>query len=96
MTAGFVVVDPRGEISRYFFGVRYSAAQVRSALIDAGQGRIAALADQLLLLCYHFDPTQGRYSLAIMTVLRVLGGIALLGAALAWWYLARPRPGEPT
>jgi protein SCO1/2 len=83
--AGFLVIDPSGAISRYFFGVRYPPPAVRSALIGARQGRIASMADQLLLLCYHFDPTTGRYSLAIMTVLRIVAAAALLGAAVAWW-----------
>jgi protein SCO1 len=86
--AGFLIADPQGQISRYFFGVRYPAAQVRAALVDAGHGRIAALADQLRLLCYHFDPTQGRYSLAVLNVLRIVGAAALLVGLLVWWRLA--------
>jgi protein SCO1 len=86
--AGFLIADPQGQISRYFFGVRYPATQVRAALMDAGHGRIAALADQLRLLCYHFDPTQGRYSLAVMNVLRIVGASTLLVGLLVWWRLA--------
>ncbi|MFL6601706.1 MAG: SCO family protein [Steroidobacteraceae bacterium] len=89
--AGFLVADPRGEISRYFFGVRYPSTQVRAAIINAGHGQIASLADQLLLLCYHFDPTQGRYTLAILNVLRIVAVAALLGAAFTWWRLTRSR-----
>jgi protein SCO1/2 len=90
--AGFLIANPQGRISRYFFGVRYPAAQVRAALIDAGHGRIAALADQLRMLCYHFDPTQGRYSLAVLNVLRFVGAVAVVVGLLAWWRLAKPAP----
>lgn len=85
--AGFVVVDPRGRISRYFLGVSYPPAQLRSAVIEAGRGQIAAVADQLLLLCYHFDPTLGPYSAAVVSLLRILGVAAVLACALAWWRL---------
>jgi protein SCO1/2 len=90
--AGLLIVNPRGQISRYLFGVRYPPAQVRTALLDAGNGRIGTLADQLRLLCYHFDPTQGRYSLAVMDVLRVGGAAAVLIGLLSWWCLAAPAP----
>jgi protein SCO1/2 len=90
--AGFVILNPRGEISRYFFGVRYPTGPVRTALIDAGHGRVAAFADQFLLLCYHFDPTLGRYSLAIVNVLRVMGILAVLLGVLAWWHLSYSKP----
>jgi protein SCO1 len=86
--AGFIIADPHGQISRYFFGVRYPAPQVRAALIDAGHGRIAALADQLRLLCYHFDPTQGRYDLAVLNVLRIVGAVVVFVGLFAWWRLA--------
>jgi protein SCO1/2 len=90
--AGFLIANSHGQINRYFFGVRYPAAQVRAALIDAGHGRIAALADQLRLLCYHFDPTQGRYSLAVLNVVRIVGAAVVLVGLLAWWRLAAPAP----
>jgi protein SCO1/2 len=83
--AGFVIVDRRGVVCRYFLGVRYPTAQVRAAVVDAGRGRVAAFANQLLLLCYHFDPTQGRYSLAIVNVLRTIGVATVLIGVLAWW-----------
>jgi protein SCO1/2 len=88
--AGFVVVEPGGQISRYVLGVSYSPSQVRSALIDAGRGRVAAWTDQMLLLCYHFDPMQGRYSLAILNVLRILGVAAVLAGIVGWWRWAAP------
>lgn len=88
--AGFLIASPGGAISRYFFGIRYPALQIRTAVVEAGHGRISALADQILLLCYHFDPTTGRYTLAVINTLRVLGIVALLSGAAGLWYLTRP------
>lgn len=89
--AGFIVVNSRGQINQYIFGVRYPTGTVRTALIDAARGRIAAYADQLLLLCYHFDPLLGRYSLAILTGFRVAGVLAVLLGVLGWWRLSHAR-----
>jgi len=89
--AGFVIIDRRGDINHYFFGIRYAAPQVRTAVLAASRGAAATLADQLLLLCYHFDPTQGRYTLAIINVLRAVGIVAVLLGALGWWRLQSSR-----
>lgn len=44
--------------------------------------------DRLLLYCYHYDPTTGRYGLVLMNVLRLAGvlTIALIGGfILVMW-----------
>jgi len=89
--AGFIIVNPRGEVSQYVFGVRYPTDAVRAALVNAGRGRIATYANQLLLLCYHFDPTLGRYDFALLTLMRGLGILAVLLGLAGWWYLSHSR-----
>jgi protein SCO1/2 len=84
--AGLIVLTAEGVVSRYFFGVQYSPKDLRLALVEAGGGRVGSFADQALLLCYHFDPTTGRYGWAIMGALRVAGGLTLL---LLGGFLAR-------
>ncbi len=68
--AGFLVATPDGRIARYFQGVRFEPQDVRLALVEASAGRIGSPADRLLLLCSHYDPATGRYSLAAMTLVR--------------------------
>lgn len=87
--AGFVVVTPEGRISRYFFGVRFDAAELRAAVDAARGGTFAAIAQPLRLLCYHFDPATGRYSFAILQALRV--AIAACASALLAAWLVRRR-----
>lgn len=82
--AGFVVVTPEGRIARYFPGVRFDPGELKAALREAAAGRAApGPPTPLLLLCYHFDPLTGRYTLTVIGVLRILGAIFLLAAA-AW------------
>jgi protein SCO1 len=71
--AGLLVATPQGRISRYFFGLSYPARDLRFSLIEAGAGKIGSAIDKILLLCYEFDPSSGRYTFAIMSVLRVCG-----------------------
>ncbi|MEA3212565.1 MAG: cytochrome c oxidase subunit [Chthoniobacter sp.] len=89
--SGVVVLTPDGVISRYFLGIEYPPKDLRLALVEASQHRIGSLADRLLLLCFHYDPMTGRYSLLITRVLQVAGsGTVLLLAALIM-RLARSR-----
>jgi protein SCO1/2 len=76
--SGFMILTPQGKLARYFFGHDYSASDLRLSLVEASQGRIGSATDALLLYCFHYDPAKGRYSLAIMNVLRALAVLTLL------------------
>jgi len=80
--AGVMVLTPDGRVSRYFLGIEYPSRDLRLALVEAGDGRIGTLADQISLLCLRWDPASGRYSLAVLGVMRVGGAATAL--ALAW------------
>ena len=71
--AGIVVLTPQGKISRYFYGIEYSPRDLRLSLVEASENKIGSPIDQLLLFCYHYDPTTGKYSVVIMNVLRLAG-----------------------
>lgn len=79
--SAIMVATPDGRMSRYFYGVEYSARDLRLALVEASDGEVGTLADQVLLLCYQYDPTTGQYGFAIMTALRVFGGLTVIGIA---------------
>lgn len=90
-STGFVVATPDGRVARYFPGVRFEPGALRLAVIDAAGGRIGSWSERLTLLCGHFDPVSGRYSLAIMGWLRALGSFGALALALWIWRRAVPR-----
>ncbi|MCE9593179.1 MAG: SCO family protein [Planctomycetes bacterium] len=75
---GVMIVAPGGVLSRYFYGIEYSPRDMRLGLVEAGQGKVGTLVDQLLMMCYHYDPATGRYSVAVMTVARILGVLTVL------------------
>jgi protein SCO1 len=81
--AGIVVVTPQGRISRYFFGFDSTAGDLRGALANAADERVATPVQRLLLLCFHYDPVTGKYSATILETLRAMALLMLL-AALAW------------
>jgi protein SCO1/2 len=70
-----IVLTPQGRVSRYFSGFEYKPRDLRLALVEASAGKIGTPTDQLLLLCFHYDPATGRYSRMSMNVVRA-GGVA--------------------
>jgi protein SCO1/2 len=84
--AGIVFATSGGTLSSYLLGVGYHPEAVRLAVERAHAHVIAAVAAPLLLLCFHFDPTTGRYSLEVLKLMRfgavltvlVLGGVLYL------------------
>jgi protein SCO1/2 len=81
--AAVAVLTPDGRLSRWLYGITPDPTDVRLALTEAGDGRVGTWTDQLLLLCYHYDPKTGRYGTLIWTLLRVFGGATVL-AGFAW------------
>jgi protein SCO1/2 len=73
--SGVFVLTPSGEISRYLSGIKYSPRDLRLALVEASDNKIGTFTDQVLMLCYMYDPIVGKYGFAIMTLVRV-GGVA--------------------
>lgn len=86
--SGIILLTPEGQIGRYFYGIDYRPQDLRLGLVECSQGKIGSKVDQLLLLCYHYDPQAGRYNLAVDRALRAAGGLTvlLLGGFLALMY----------
>lgn len=77
--SGIMVVTPEGKLARYLYGVEYSARDIRLALVEASQNKIGTPADQLLLFCFHYDPTVGKYSANATNFVRLGGILTVLG-----------------
>jgi len=86
--AAFVVTTPEGVLSRYLYGLEIHPKTLRLSLIEASQGKIGSSLDRLILFCFHYDASEGRYAPAAMNIMRLLGGafaLALLALLLFLW-----------
>jgi protein SCO1/2 len=81
--AAIEVLTPKGHISKYFYGIEFSARDIRLGLIEASEERIGTPIDDFLLFCYHYDPTTGKYGAAIIRLVR-LAGVATVLAILSF------------
>jgi protein SCO1/2 len=84
------VTTPQGKLARYFYGIEYAPRDLRLGLIEAADNKIGTPVDQLLLYCYHYDPSTGKYGAAVMNVMR-LGGIVTLIAIAGMFLVLRRR-----
>jgi protein SCO1/2 len=88
--AVITVLTPAGHVSRYLFGIEYSPRDLRLALVEASSGKVGTVVDQMLLYCYHYDPIDGKYGVAVINLVR-LGGILTVVALGAFILVALRR-----
>jgi len=81
--AAIQVATPTGKLAKYFYGIEFSARDIRFGLIEASEERIGTPMDDVLLLCYHYDPSSGKYGAAVLGLVR-LGAVATVLAFLVF------------
>jgi protein SCO1/2 len=84
--SGLVVVTPEGRVTKYFFGVTFSATDLHAALQDAAKNQIGSPIQRLILLCFHYRPVTGKYGTLIVHTIRLFGVTTLVGML---WLFAR-------
>jgi len=80
--SGILLLTPDGKISRYFYDISYPGRDLRLGLVEASAGRIGSPIDQILLFCFHYDPTAGTYGPAVMRFVRAGGVLTVVGVAI--------------
>ena len=76
-------ISPEGKVARYVYGVRYTAMDLKFALMEAAAGRVGSPAERLILSCFRYDESVGKYTPFAFGIMR-LGGVvtmAFLGLA---------------
>jgi protein SCO1/2 len=83
------VCTPDGRVARYLYGIEYPAKRLKLALLEAAEGTVGSTLDQLILYCYHYDPTNRRYTPVAMNIMRVGGGATalILGVVLGIFWI---------
>ncbi len=90
--SAIMVVTPDGRLARYFYGIEYAPRDLRLGLVEASAGKIGTPVDQILLYCFHYDPSRGKYGWVVVRMIRLAGlaTLAILGVAI--WRMSRRRP----
>jgi protein SCO1/2 len=95
--AAAFAVNAAGRVTRVLSGLTLDGADLRMALVEAGEGRVGSLGDRLRLLCYGFDPVRGVYTEKITLWLELAAIFTLFGMAVAMVVMnAISRRGAPS
>jgi protein SCO1/2 len=83
-SAGLFIATPEGRLSRTLYGVAFDAQTLRLSLVEASRGKIGSPLDQVILFCFAYDHTAGRYGPAAVKIVRAGAALTavLLGAFL--------------
>jgi protein SCO1 len=88
--AAIYVATAKGVVARYFLGIEFPPTHLRYALVEASNNRLGTVADQVVLFCYHYDPSTGRYGVAILRAVRI-GGVLTVAAFLTFLFVSLRR-----
>ena len=86
--AAIMILTPEGKISRYLYGIKFGARDLRLALTEASEGKFG-ITDRLLLLCFHYDAQARSYVLFAQNVMRGGGALVVLILGSVLWGLWR-------
>lgn len=76
--AVLMFVSPEGKLVRYIYGLTYAAGDLKFAVMEAAEGRVGSTMDKLILSCFHYDASIGRYGLFAMGVMRLGGALMVV------------------
>jgi protein SCO1/2 len=83
--AAIYVCTPEGRVARVLQGIEYEPDVLRDSLIQASRGKISRGLFGVALSCglFHYDPDSGKYTWAVMGIMRVTGILTVLVLASA-------------
>lgn len=95
-TAAIMTLTPEGRMSRYLLGVQYAPRDLQFALMEASKGKIGNPVERVVLYCYQYDPSTGKYGLVIIRLVQLAGALTVLVlgvfiGGMLWWERRRPR-----
>lgn len=81
-------LSPTGKIARYVYGLSYQTNDLKFGLIEASEGRVGTTLDRIILSCFHYDATLGRYGPFAFGLIRIAGAVTvlLIGTALVVYW----------
>lgn len=93
--SGLIIVSPSGIISSYLLGIGFSPGDLRTAIIRAESGGVAKAVQPVLLLCFHYDATTGRYTLEVVKLLQIGAVLTIVSISVLlfvlWWRMRLAR-----
>lgn len=75
--AAVTLLSPDGKIARYLYGLEYPDKTLHLGLVEASEGRVGSSLDRLVLYCFHYDSSEGRYAPVAARIMQVGGAVSV-------------------
>ncbi len=85
------VLDGKGKVTRYLYGIEYKPNDVKLSLLEAAEGKIGTTTDRILLFCFHYDPDARGYVLFASNLMKAGGVLTLVFLGLFIGVLRRKK-----
>lgn len=76
--AAIAIATPDGRIGRYLYGIVYAPKTLNLSLVEVSEGKIGSSVDRLILYCFHYDSSEGRYAPVAVNIMRLGGGLTAI------------------
>lgn len=76
--AALTLLSPDGKIARYLYGLEYPEKTLRLGVVEASEGRVGSSLDRLVLYCFHYDSSEGRYAPIAARIMQLGGAVSLV------------------
>ena len=85
--SALVFLTKDGKISSYITGVNYASKLVRANVDRAVKNEVGPKGETFLLGCFMTDPTSGRTTIVVESLVRIAGIITVLAVALSIYFM---------
>lgn len=85
------VLTPEGRVSRTLYGIDFPNRDLKLSLLEASEGRIGTVLEQVLMYCFKYDPLSRGYSFYALRLVQAGGLITILFIGLFIFYFTRQR-----
>lgn len=81
--SALILLSPEGKITRYIYGATFrdKVSTVRLSLVEASEGKVGSPLDMILLTCFHYSPSEGKYTPTVMGIMRIGGALTMMAIA---------------
>jgi protein SCO1/2 len=74
-----IILSPNGKIVRYLYGLSYMPFDLKMAVTEAVEGRVAPSVSRVLRFCFSYDPEGRKY---VFNMTRVVGALVVFASAV--------------
>ena len=90
-SAMLLFLSPSGTVSRYLYGINYSPLDFKLSVIESKNDTHVSTVERVLLFCYNYDPQSRKYSIYALRLMRLGGGVTIIGILFMIWKLNKKK-----